>query len=364
MDFGLSDEQRLLQETFRGYLKANVPVSRVRLLGAGTPSALGGLWSSLAELGAAGVIIPEEHGGSGLALLDAALIAEELGRAVTPAPFLGSAVMAPIALLEAGTQEQQARWLPKIATGDTRVGIAVTEVYSRREGAGVRLQSGRLLGKSLMAVDVPGADVILVVTGDDDLLLLAADARGLEIEPLPTIDVTRRVAEIVFHDVEPVAVLRAGSGAARAIERMLDAGRAVLIADTIGAAESMLDQATEYAKQRSQFGRVIGSFQAVKHMCAEMAAELEPARSLYWYAAHALGERLDEAGLVLAHAKAHVAEVGTSIARIATEVHGGIGFTDEQNLHLWFKRIGLDRQLLGGPELMRERAASLQGWAA
>ena len=145
---------------------------------------------------------------------------------------------------------------------------------------------------------------------------------------------------------------------------MLDAGRVALAADLLGASERCLEKAVEYAKQREQFGRLIGSFQAVKHMCAEMAAELEPARSLVWYAAHAFTELPGEASLMAAHAKAHLAEIGTEIARTSTEVHGGIGFTDEHDLHFWFKRVGLDRQLLGGPTALREHAARLQGWPA
>jgi alkylation response protein AidB-like acyl-CoA dehydrogenase len=145
---------------------------------------------------------------------------------------------------------------------------------------------------------------------------------------------------------------------------MLDAGRVVLAADILGASERAIEMSVAYAGQREQFGRVIGSFQAVKHMCAEMVAELEPARSLVWYAAHAFDEVPDDAPLTACQAKAHLAEIGTVIVRTATEVHGGIGFTDEQNLHYWFKRVGVDRQLLGGPDQLREHAARFQGWIA
>jgi alkylation response protein AidB-like acyl-CoA dehydrogenase len=137
----------------------------------------------------------------------------------------------------------------------------------------------------------------------------------------------------------------------------------LLAADTLGACDAMLDKAITYAGERQQFGRVIGSFQAVKHMCAEMAAEIEPARSLVWYAAYALWGGLDDGPLAAAHAKAHLAEIGRFVARTATEVHGGIGTTDGLGLHYWFKRIGLDRQLLGGPERVRHLAAVMQGFA-
>ncbi len=137
----------------------------------------------------------------------------------------------------------------------------------------------------------------------------------------------------------------------------------MLAADMLGASEAMIEKAVRYAQERKQFGRVIGTFQAVKHLCAEMAAELEPSRSLIWYAAYAFDALPDEAPVVAAHAKAHLSEVSRFVARTATEVHGGIGITDLLGLHYWFKRVGLDRQLLGGPERVREIAAQMQGLA-
>ncbi len=166
------------------------------------------------------------------------------------------------------------------------------------------------------------------------------------------------MGELIFQDV--AAEQLPGSDDPEVCARLIDAGRIILAADTLGAAQTMLTKAVEYAKTRVQFGRAIGSFQAVKHMCAEMAAELEPCRAMVWYAAHAFDALPDESRLVACHTKAHLSEVGTFIARTATEVHGGIGFTDELGLHLWFKRIGANRQLLGSPTLLREEAARLQ----
>ncbi len=364
MDFGLSEEQKLLQETFRGWLGEHAPVERVRKLSESEEgkAELGAFWRRLAELGAAGVLIPESFGGSGLALLDAAFVAEELGRGAAPAPFLGSAVLAPVALLAAGSEQQKREVLPRLATGDLRIGVALTETYSAREGAGVRIEGERLSGKALFAIDVPGADWILVAAGREDLFLVDAAARGVAVEELGTVDRTRRVAEVRLDGVTPIARLGRPGAAGPAISRMLDAGRAVLCADTVGACQTMLDRAVAYALERKQFERVIASFQAVKHMCAEIAAELEPTRSLFWYAAHAFDAVPAEAPLVITHAKCRADEVGRRAARTATEVHGGVGFTDEQNLHVWFKRIELNRQLLGGPDALRERAADLQGW--
>jgi alkylation response protein AidB-like acyl-CoA dehydrogenase len=144
---------------------------------------------------------------------------------------------------------------------------------------------------------------------------------------------------------------------------MIDAGRIVLAADTLGTGERMLEKAVAYAKERRQFGRVIASFQAVKHMCAEMAAELEPCRALIWYAAYGFDATPEQSRRLAAHAKAHLSEVGPFVARTATEVHGGMGFTDLLGLHYWFKRIGFNRQILGGPEKARHDAAVAQGWA-
>jgi alkylation response protein AidB-like acyl-CoA dehydrogenase len=182
------------------------------------------------------------------------------------------------------------------------------------------------------------------------------------VRTLGTVDETRRVAELAFDGVRPAEAIGGRGGAGGAITRMLDAGRIALAADLLGASDRALALAVDYAKQRRQFGRMIGSFQAVKHMCAEMAAELEPARALLWYAAHAFDAAPEESTLHALLAKSHLADVATRVVRTATEVHGGIGFTDECDLHLWFKRVALDRQLLGGPERLRAQAARLQGW--
>ena len=180
---------------------------------------------------------------------------------------------------------------------------------------------------------------------------------------METIDATRRFGELVAEGVSPEAWIGGEGSRAGAVRRMVAAGRVVVAADVLGASECAIERSVAYAQQRVQFGRPIGSFQAVKHLCAEMVAELEPARSLVWYAGHAFDASPEEAPLLSAHAKAHLCEIGTFIVRTATEVHGGIGFTDAHDLHLWFKRVGVDRQLLGTPDAAREDAARLQGWA-
>jgi alkylation response protein AidB-like acyl-CoA dehydrogenase len=297
----------------------------------------------------------------GLKLLDAALVSEMLGRHLAPVPFAASSVMAPIALMGSGSPAQQESYLPKIATGETIAGVAVSErAAGAREDAGVSGSKGKLTGKALFVLDFAGADVFIVADRAGGLHLVPAKARGLTRTALSTIDATRRIGELEFQDVD-AEPLKAGDPR-KTIQRVLDAGRVMLAADTLGASQMMIDKAVAYAKERKQFDRVIGSFQAVKHLCAEMAAELEPCRALVWYAAHAFDAIPDDSSLMAAHAKAHLSEVGRFVARTATEVHGGMGFTDLLGLHFWFKRIGLDRQLLGSPERVREEAAVLQGW--
>jgi alkylation response protein AidB-like acyl-CoA dehydrogenase len=340
MEFGLSDDQRMMQESVGRTLERVTPLEAVR---AGASA-----FEALRELGVPGVLIPESEGGLGLTLLDAALVSEQLGRHVARTPFVASAVMAPLAL--SGTP-----WLRKLASGEIKAGVALSEHASgARDGAGISVRNRRLSGRAMFALDTDGADILVIADRFADLHLV--NARDAEIVPLSTIDVTRSVTRIELNDVEAEPL---GSAA---LERMIDAGRIMLAADTLGAGERMIEKAVAYAKERRQFGRVIGSFQAVKHMCAEMAAELEPCRALVWYAAHAFDAMPETSRLLAAQAKSHVSEVGQFVARTATEMHGGMGFTDLLGLHYWFKRIGFNRQVLGSPERARHDAAVAQGW--
>ena len=361
MDFALSEEQRMLQESVNGYLEAGCPLARVREVAEAGQGRAEDVWAGLTNLGVHGVLIDEDYGGVGLGLLEAALIAEALGAAVAPAPYVASAVMAPLALGRAGSDEQKEAWLPRIAAGEVVVGVGVTEQIGRRESDGVRATDGVLHGKAMFALDAADADALIVASDDGAMHLVDLNAAGVSRTRLRTIDRTRTVAEIVF-DGTAAQVLPGTRDCRDPLLAVIDAGRIVLAADTLGAAQTMLEKAVAYAKERRQFNRVIGSFQAVKHMCAEMAAELEPCRSLVWYAAHAYAAIPDEGRLMACQAKAHLAEVGTFVARKSTEVHGGMGITDLLGLHYWFKRIGFNRQLLGAPELVRAEAAQVQHW--
>ncbi|REK19385.1 MAG: acyl-CoA dehydrogenase [Planctomycetota bacterium] len=358
MEFGLSAEQTMLQQSIGAYLDRAAPLERVRELCEQQVERAEDVWAGLCDLGVPGLLVDESHGGIGCGLLEAALVAETLGSRAAPVPFVATAVMAPLALAAAGSRAQQERWLPALAEGRIVAGAALSEAASHRTSQ-LKVNGTRLSGRALFVLDF-AADVYLVADAERRLYLVEAGAEGLRHETITTIDRTRGVGELILEDV--TADLLPGSNDPEVCNRVIDAGRIVLAADTLGAASTMLNKAVAYSKERVQFGRPIGSFQAVKHMCAEMAAELEPSRAMMWYAAHAFDALPEDSRLNACHAKAHISEVGTHVARTSTEVHGGIGFTDELGLHLWFKRIGANRQLLGGPHQLREEAARLQQW--
>lgn len=358
MDFGLSDAQSLFQSSLRGFLADRVPTARVRTIMESATGHDASLVAQLAEQGVTGILVPAEYGGTGLGLLDAALAAEELGRAAVPFSFHTAAVLAPL-LLAASTDEAKAKgWLPKIAEGKVLVSVVL--------GAPA-VRNGKLHGSAMFVADAETADACVVQCGNPgspEFHLLQRGTTGLRIEGLATIDETRRVGEVFFDDVAVDATTRLDipDGAAM-LDRALDAARVVLAADALGAAERSLEEAVKYAMTREQFGRVIGSFQAVKHMCAEVFAEVEPVRSLMWYAAFAWDTSAEDAAMMAALLKSHATEVATEATTTCVQVYGGMGFTWECDMQLWFKRAGYDRQMLGSPTALRERAAEKMGAA-
>lgn len=354
MRFGLSQEQETFRDQLRRLLAERSPLARVREVAAEGSGFDERLWSGLTEIGAMGVLVPEEYGGLGMDAFDAGIVLEELGRFTAPAPYLGTAFVAPLVLAESASNSLAAEWLPLIAGGEAKIGLALAETAGARAGAGVSVENGRLSGKSLMVQDAGSADAFIAASGRDQLWLVRRDAPGLSQTPMTSIDRTRSLAELRFDRVEAEPI----AGGEALVARAMDLARAGLAADAVGAAEAMFQQAVDYSKVREQFERVIGSFQGVKHTLADMITALEPAKALTWYAVHAqTALPRAEAHRMALHAKAHMAETGRFVARFATEVHGGMGFTDDLGLHYWFKRIGLDRQLLGSPEQIRAEAA-------
>ena len=377
IDFGLSEEQEALARAAREFLARECTPTLVRETARvpdGIPRAL---YARMTELGWMALCVPEAQGGLGLGTLDLALVCEELGRVAAPGPFLGTQLVI-AALVRGGTAAQKKRWLPRLVGGEVFGALAYLEESDRHDPAGIttRARAGRqgyrLDGGKLFVFGVPGADLILVAartkagTGPAgvSLFLVEAGTPGVTIRPQETIDLTRRVGEIVLRDatVPRDALVGKPGGGWPLLAHLLDLGAVALAADSLGGSGRTLEMAVEYAKVRQQFGRAIGSFQAVKHMAAEMVADVEPSRSLVWYAGYALDHRPREAARAAAMAKARLGEVYTSTVDRAVQIHGGIGFTWEHDIHLWFKRARWNEVAFGDPAFHRERLAVLDGY--
>ena len=359
MDFGLSEEQRLLQETIRGFATAECPPMLLRPrfeAGEGHDPAL---WKGLAEIGVAGLALPDEHGGSALEVLDLALVAEVIGESALPVPFLGHA-LAGLAIAWGGSPAQRAEWLPKLATGDALATIAFAEPGERWQPDEwqAELVRGRISGRKSFVPDGGAADLVVIGARRGELALVAPGAAGVRCTPLPGVDRTRALADLELTRA-PAEPLPDGADVA---ERVCDAGLVLLAADAFGAAWRLLRMTAAYTGTREQFGTQLAQFQAVKHQLANAVTELEPSRGLYWYAAHAVDHLPDRARHAAAVAKAHITDRALGVARDAVELHGGIGYTWESDVQIWFKRVLFDRAFLGTPEVHRERSAALAGW--
>ncbi|MEN8180999.1 MAG: acyl-CoA dehydrogenase family protein [Myxococcota bacterium] len=358
MNFDLSDEQLLLQDTVRQFLENECPPSRLRELFEGDDAIDPVLWKGMVELGMAGLHLPEAVGGAGLELLDLALVAEVMGHHGTPGPFFGHS-LAGLALALGGSPGQRERWLPRLAAGDVLGTVAWSEQGARWQPDEWALSAeGGLSGAKLHVPFAAAADLLVVGLAGGELALVERGAPGVEIHPLESADRTRRLDRVDFAQT-PCEQLERGRDAA---PRVRDAALVLLAADAFGGASRLVEMAVEYAKTREQFGVVIGQFQALKHQLANMAVEVEPARGLYWYAAHAFDHVPEEAERSAALAKAHVSDRFMQVARDTVEAHGGIGFTWECDVQIWFKRALFDRAFLGTPAVHRERAAALAEW--
>ena len=378
MDFGLSTDQELLATSARDFLAVESSPEIVRRL-SGDPLGLSPeLNRKIVAQGWPGILIPESYGGLGLGLLDAAVLLTELGRALTPAPILSSAILATSLIVSAGTSAQKKRWLPKLTAGEILATVAWFEESDRLDPAGISLRPRRareqlrLSGAKLFVLDAHVADLLLVAirsgagTGESGIsvLVVPRDTDGVTVTPLETVDRTRRVFEVTFDDVVvPREQILGSEGKAwRHLARLLDVASVAIAAECQGGAERALAMAVDYSRVREQFGRPIGSFQALKHIAAECVAEIEPARSLLWYAACAADSIPRDASVSASMAKSRLAEVYSRTANRAVQMHGGIGFTWEHDVHFWYKRARCNEAFFGSPAFHRERIARLSGW--
>ena len=358
MDFGLSEEQRLLQRTLQDFVTKECPPARVREVVDGAEAAMPEIWRGLCDLGIGGLMIDEAFGGAGLGALDAALVAESLGAGAVPSPFLGPA-RAGVALAAGADAATAERLLPDLASGELIGAVAFGDeggVWEPRAWTQTA-EAGRVTGRWPFVPWAASADVLVVGTRGEGLALVEAGASGVEVEAGEGIDATRRLDRVELRDAPCVPLAAEGAAA-----RTFNTGLALLAADAFGGASRLVEVAAEYASTRQQFGQPIAQFQSVKHQLANMATEVEPARGLFWYAAHALDALPDEAPRAAALAKAHLCDRYLDVARAAVEVHGGVGFTWDCDVQIWFKRALFDRAYLGTPELHRERCAAMAAW--
>jgi len=374
MNLDTSAEQRELRESVRRFLAERAPLTRVRELMETTGGTDPDVWrQASAQLSLPGIAVPEEYGGAGFSFAEQAIVLEELGAALFTGPYLAGAVLAATALLASDDTEAKKDLLPGIAAGETVATLAFTEDGGSWDPASIRLaatqkaqqtQNGwRLDGHKSFVLDGHTADLILAVatTGTGlSLFAVNATADGLTRRPLPTLDQTRKLARLAFSDVK--ARLVGEQGAARSVlDRTLDVAALALAAEQLGGAQRALDMAVAYAKVRRQFGRPVGSFQAIKHRCADLLLEVESLRSAVGYAAAAVAAGSTEVPVLAPLVKAYASEVYSHVAGENIQIHGGIGFTWEHDAHLYLKRAKASELFLGDASYHRERLMSRIG---
>ncbi len=370
MNFAFSEEQEELRRIVRQFLESKSSEAEVRRLMDTTEGYDPATWSQMAnELGLQSLIIPEEFGGQGFGYVELTVVLEEMGRSLLCAPYFSSVVLAGNTLLHAGDDAAKKELLPGIASGETVATLAFTEESGRWDEGGITMQATKdgdgykLSGTKMFVLDGHTASLILVAARTDSgvsLFQVAADAPGLTRTALATMDQTRKQARLEFADVPAKLIGTEGAGWT-VLERVLDLAAVALAAEQVGGAQKVLEMAVEYAKVRVQFGRPIGSFQAIKHKCADMLLEVESAKSAAYYAAWCASELNEELPSVASLAKAYCSEAYFHATAENIQIHGGIGFTWEHPAHLYFKRAKSSELLFGDPTYHRELLAQRIG---
>jgi len=370
VNFAFTEEQEELRRSVRRFLEDKSPSAEVRRLMETTEGYDPSVWAQMAQqLGLQGLAIPEEYGGSGFTYVELGIVFEEMGRALLCAPYLSSVALAANAILASGDDSAKKEHLPGIASGDTIAALALTEDNGRWDQEGITLTATRsgdgysLDGHKMFVIDGHTANLVVVVarTGKGiTFLAVDGDAPGLTRKPLTTMDQTRKQARLEFSGT-PARLIGTEGGASAALGKTLDLAAVALANEQVGGAQKCLETSVEYAKVRVQFGRPIGSFQAIKHKCADMLLEVESAKSAAYYASWAAAEDSDELPVVASLAKAYCSEAYFHAAAENIQIHGGIGFTWEHDAHLYFKRAKSSELLLGDPTYHRELLAQRIG---
>ena len=369
----LTDEQTMLKDAADGFLTENAPIAHLRHL-RDTRDADGisrDLWRGFGEMGLAGVIIPEAHGGSGLGAVEAGVVAESLGRTLTPSPFLGSSILSARVLIDAGSDAQQTAWLPRIAAGEAIASLAVDEgakhAPSRMTTTAERSGNGfRLNGEKGFVLDGHIADVLIVAArtdGGTTLFLIDPATAGIEIERTVMVD-AHNAARITLKDVQvdADAVIGAVDGGDEALHAALNLGRACAAASLTGAGDQAFQITLDYIKTRKQFGKLIGEFQALQHRSAHLFTEIELARAATIAALQALDAGRADAPFAIAVAKAKAGRVAELAVQEGVQMHGGVGMTDAYDIGLFMKRVRVLNEFLGDPGFHAESVARSRGF--
>jgi alkylation response protein AidB-like acyl-CoA dehydrogenase len=368
IQFAFTDEQEQFRSALRRFLKDKSSTTEVRRLMATAVGYDRQVWRQLSEeLALPGIHIPEQYGGAGFGMVELCIVTEELGRALLCAPFFSTAVLAANAILNAGSEAQKSSLLPDLASGARLATLAVTELNGRWDTGAIELVATpvangyKLDGIKNYVVDGHVADLLVVAgrlpgtAGDAGLALftLRADSAGVERRLLESMDPTRKLARIDFRGAHAELLGNLEDGA-KALARTLDQAAIALANEMVGGAQALFDSATDYTKLRVQFGRTIGSFQAIKHKCADLLLEVELAKSAAYYAAQAAAIEDPEWPALASLAKASASEAYLQTAIATIQLHGGIGFTWDNDTHLWFKRAKSSEVFLGQPSYHRE----------
>ena len=367
MNFTFTDEQEELRRTMRRFLEDKSPVTEVRRLMETETGYDEAVWKQMAaELGLQGIHIPEEYGGQGFSFVELGIVLEEMGRALLAAPYLASVCLAANAILDFGSEQQRKELLPGIASGETIAALALAEPNGRWDASGVeataRADGGEWIldGTKRFVVDGANASVLIVAAKTPEgvgLFVVKDDADGLTREALPTLDATRKQSAITLEGVRATAL----GDVPVSLDRLLDHISVCIAAENVGGAQRCLDMAVEYAKNRVQFGRPIGQFQAIKHKCADMLLQIESAKTAAYYAMWVAAKDDEELRIVAPLAKAVSSDAYFFAASENIQVHGGIGFTWEHDAHLYFKRAKSSELLYGDPVYHRELLATRLG---
>ncbi len=370
MNFAFSEEQEELRRSIRRFLEDKSPSAEVRRLMETEDGFDRAVWDQMAnQLGLQAMAIPEEYGGAGFGYVELVVVFEETGAALLCAPLFSTVALGANALLSSGDESAKADLLPGIASGETIATLAFTEDSGRWDLDGVELTAVEhngtwtLTGHKMYVLDGHSADLILVAARTPagiSLFAVAGDAEGLTRTTLATMDQTRKQARLELSST-PARLIGTDGGAGPVLTRTLDLAAVALAAEQVGGAQRCLDMSVDYAKNRIQFGRPIGSFQAIKHKCADMLLEVESAKSAAYYAGWAAAEDSDELPVVASLAKSYCSEAYFHAAAENIQIHGGIGFTWEHDAHLYFKRAKSSELLLGDPSYHRELLAQRIG---